>query len=326
MPDAARRREHRVRRSPSLRRGAIHALSDHRRPGPRAQRRRAAGGRGRPLAPDRRPADRAVEPTCTTRSRTPSAPAASTRTCARTRCASSNGAPGTAARISWSAAGRHRRASSTTLPSTWTRASSSSGRPGAGASGASCRARRRSDCCTAAPCPVAVTPAELAAGWTPRHVGVGFVDVEDAHGAVRAAAAIARAAHADLRRQHGGRADHPQPVGRDRAVSRRRADRLRRSGARAARSTRCSPSCRPTWRRPARSWSARPPTRSPRSRGRVDLLVCGSRAYGPARHVLLGSVTHAVIRDASCPVVVVPRGTHNALVRALAPAAQATSR
>ena len=60
--------------------------------------------------------------------------------------------------------------------------------------------------------------------------------------------------------------------------------------------------------------------------GRVDLLVCGSRAYGPARHVLLGSVTHAVIRDASCPVIVVPRGTHNALVRALAPAAQATSR
>ena len=49
-----------------------------------------------------------------------------------------------------------------------------------------------------APCPVAVTPAELAAGWTPRHVGVGFVDVEDAHGAVRAAAAIARAAHGDL--------------------------------------------------------------------------------------------------------------------------------
>ena len=31
-----------------------------------------------------------------------------------------------------------------------------------------------------APCPVAVTPAKLAAGWTPRHVGVGFVDVEDA--------------------------------------------------------------------------------------------------------------------------------------------------
>ena len=49
-----------------------------------------------------------------------------------------------------------------------------------------------------APCPVAVTPAKLAAGWTPRHVGVGFVDVEDAHGAVRAAAAIARAGHADL--------------------------------------------------------------------------------------------------------------------------------
>lgn len=40
----------------------------------------------------------------------------------------------------------------------------------------------------------------------------------------------------------------------------------------------------------------------------LDLLVCGSRGYGPLRAVLLGGVTGQVIRDAACPVVVVPRG------------------
>ena len=35
--------------------------------------------------------------------------------------------------------------------------------------------------------------------------------------------------------------------------------------------------------------------------------------YGPFRAVLMGSVSHAVIRKAHCPVVVVPRGTDNAI-------------
>jgi nucleotide-binding universal stress UspA family protein len=40
----------------------------------------------------------------------------------------------------------------------------------------------------------------------------------------------------------------------------------------------------------------------------LDLLVLGSRAYGPLRHVLLGSVSARVMREAMCPVLVVPRG------------------
>ena len=40
----------------------------------------------------------------------------------------------------------------------------------------------------------------------------------------------------------------------------------------------------------------------------LDLLVTGSRAYGPARAVLVGSVSSALVRTAECPVVVVPRG------------------
>jgi nucleotide-binding universal stress UspA family protein len=40
----------------------------------------------------------------------------------------------------------------------------------------------------------------------------------------------------------------------------------------------------------------------------ADLLVCGSRGYGPVRRVLLGTVSSALVRQASVPVLVVPRG------------------
>jgi nucleotide-binding universal stress UspA family protein len=39
-----------------------------------------------------------------------------------------------------------------------------------------------------------------------------------------------------------------------------------------------------------------------------DLLICGSRGYGPVRRVLLGGVSRRLMRRAACPVVVVPRG------------------
>lgn len=41
----------------------------------------------------------------------------------------------------------------------------------------------------------------------------------------------------------------------------------------------------------------------------LDLLVMGSRGYGPARRTLLGGVSALVMRDAPCPVIVVPRGS-----------------
>jgi nucleotide-binding universal stress UspA family protein len=41
----------------------------------------------------------------------------------------------------------------------------------------------------------------------------------------------------------------------------------------------------------------------------VDLLVCGSRGYGPVRRVLLGGVSSRLIRSAQLPLTVVPRAT-----------------
>ncbi|HKN42374.1 MAG TPA: universal stress protein, partial [Propionibacteriaceae bacterium] len=40
----------------------------------------------------------------------------------------------------------------------------------------------------------------------------------------------------------------------------------------------------------------------------VDVLVCGSRGYGPARRVLLG-VSSRLIRRARLPAAIVPRAT-----------------
>lgn len=40
----------------------------------------------------------------------------------------------------------------------------------------------------------------------------------------------------------------------------------------------------------------------------LDILMLGSRDYGPLRHVLLGSVSAEVMREARCPVLTLPRG------------------
>jgi nucleotide-binding universal stress UspA family protein len=42
--------------------------------------------------------------------------------------------------------------------------------------------------------------------------------------------------------------------------------------------------------------------------GEFDLMVTGSRAYGPLRSTLLGSTTRKLIRASACPVLVLPRG------------------
>ena len=50
-------------------------------------------------------------------------------------------------------------------------------------------------------------------------------------------------------------------------------------------------------------------------RGQADLLVLGSRAYGPVRRALLGSVSTATVRHAPCPVLVTPRSAEQASKR-----------
>jgi nucleotide-binding universal stress UspA family protein len=53
----------------------------------------------------------------------------------------------------------------------------------------------------------------------------------------------------------------------------------------------------------------------------VDLMVIGSRGYGPLKAVLLGGVSGQVIRSAACPVIVVPRQATSAVGSVFAAAA-----
>jgi nucleotide-binding universal stress UspA family protein len=53
----------------------------------------------------------------------------------------------------------------------------------------------------------------------------------------------------------------------------------------------------------------------------VDLLVVGSRGYGPLKAALLGGVSGQIIRFAACPVIVVPRQAASAVGSEFAAAA-----
>jgi nucleotide-binding universal stress UspA family protein len=57
----------------------------------------------------------------------------------------------------------------------------------------------------------------------------------------------------------------------------------------------------------------------------VDLLLLGSRGYGPLRAVLLGGVSHVVVRNAACPVIVLPRGARAGLGELFSSAAEASA-
>jgi nucleotide-binding universal stress UspA family protein len=53
----------------------------------------------------------------------------------------------------------------------------------------------------------------------------------------------------------------------------------------------------------------------------VDILVIGSRGYGPLKAVLLGGVSGQIIRSAACPVIVIPRRAPAAIGSVFASAA-----
>jgi nucleotide-binding universal stress UspA family protein len=52
---------------------------------------------------------------------------------------------------------------------------------------------------------------------------------------------------------------------------------------------------------------------------RLDLLILGSRGYGPLRSVILGGVSGQVVRGARCPVIAIPRAVDAPLDALFAP-------
>jgi nucleotide-binding universal stress UspA family protein len=154
------------------------------------------------------------------------------------------------------------------------------------------------------PCPIAVAP--LGYGERerdePRVVGVAFDGSTESHRALSLAADLATAAAATLRVITVYPAPAPSeslPGGSTSSYSLLQ-DSLRDAVQALPNSLRAEPRLR-TDGDPADLLAAE-------SELGVDLMIMGSRGYGPLGSVFLGSVSEQLMRRAACPVIVVPRG------------------
>lgn len=158
-----------------------------------------------------------------------------------------------------------------------------------------------------APCPVAVAPRDYWANPRPRikRIGVGYISVPDARAALDTAFAVAGQTGAALRilsvlEPPTVTASIPLGWGYGDLDETRRRDVTRdiSRAVEAAGPIEVS----------AQIVDGYADDELARLSGEVDLLICGSRGYGPVNSVLLGSISTGVLRKARCPVLIVPRG------------------
>jgi nucleotide-binding universal stress UspA family protein len=169
-----------------------------------------------------------------------------------------------------------------------------------------------------APCPIAIVPHGWQAGGGLNTLGVAFVDSDEGHEALRGATALARRADAKLRvltavkpgvrrtygeQQPGGDVQHGKGETEVEGELRVRAEGELRSAI--AELGDLGVETDAFVDDPADALIA--------VSQNLDLLICGSRGYGPRRAVLLGGVSRRVAAESHCPVVVLPRGVESAL-------------
>jgi nucleotide-binding universal stress UspA family protein len=153
-----------------------------------------------------------------------------------------------------------------------------------------------------APCAVAVVPIGWSGPPAPETVGVGFVDSEDGRGALHGAHALADGSGARLRVLT---AVQPRPWMLDGATFDDVAGELRTEAEDAAQAAAGSLVGAPV---DIDVDVAAPDDLLVGVSSEVDVLVCGSRGYGPQPAALLGGVTRRLVAAAACPVVVTARG------------------
>ena len=155
-----------------------------------------------------------------------------------------------------------------------------------------------------APCPVAVATSGFSAGRLDL-IGVAFLDRPDgrtalAHGCDLAHAAGARVRIITAREPTNWRFSGPLEASQLTAIEQARdeaAQRAMSAGLAAVPESR-SAGGEVVVGEPKEVLAA--------ASADLDLLVCGSRGHGPVRTLLLGGVSHALVREAACPVLVVP--------------------
>lgn len=163
-----------------------------------------------------------------------------------------------------------------------------------------------------ATCPVAVAPNGLHEHWSPRKIGAGYLELGEGRTALQAAVTLAHAAGAQLDvvcTVAPFETNHSPIV---EPHHRRASDLAAKTAA------------KQQLQRALDELALTPPPHGEVVIGdpvdvlvdlstRVDLIVCGSRGYGPIQSVLLGGVTHGLIRDSHTPVIVIPRGASQAI-------------
>jgi nucleotide-binding universal stress UspA family protein len=180
-----------------------------------------------------------------------------------------------------------------------------------------------------APCPVAIVPHGWQAGLGLSTLGVAFVESDEGHEALRGGHALARRAGATLRvltavkpgvrttygeLQPGGDVRHGKGQTEVEGELRLRAEGELRDAIEALRDG-----------VPIESdaFIEEPADVLIAVSQSVDLLICGSRGYGPLRAVLLGGVSRRLAAEAHCPVIVLPRGVESSLEALVAEAPSA---
>jgi nucleotide-binding universal stress UspA family protein len=163
------------------------------------------------------------------------------------------------------------------------------------------------------PCAVAVVPQQWDGGSPPRMFGAGFVETPDGHAAVHAAQSLARRAGARVRvlsavqprswmvSGAAGSGDATRQDDRKAEV----AEDLRAHAENAAAE---APVILPDVPVDVDVAVTDPADMLLRASEEVDVLLCGSRCYGPHPAALLGGVTRRVTAEAACPVILLARG------------------
>jgi nucleotide-binding universal stress UspA family protein len=146
------------------------------------------------------------------------------------------------------------------------------------------------------PCAVAVVPLEWVANHEMTVIGAGFVDTAEGREAVHGAHALADRTGTVLR----VRTAAYEAVG---AEIRERAEQAAQAGTSGLLGAPVDIDV----------LVAEPAELLIAASREVDVLVCGSRGYGPTPATLVGGVTRRLVTGAGCPVVVTPHGPEVAL-------------
>jgi nucleotide-binding universal stress UspA family protein len=145
-----------------------------------------------------------------------------------------------------------------------------------------------------APCAVGVVPPNWTADGSPRVIGVAYVTGDEGLEALRNASALARRAGATLRVL-----SVVKPNREDRDLE----EAIRQIVAVLAADVPVE----------VEIDAGDPAETLIGLSASLDVLVCGSRGYGPLRATLLGSVSRRLVVEARCPVIVLPRGVKASL-------------